>query len=199
MKSTSAAAPRRGSRDAPPGPRGRSAALEPRGPPTSNARAPHAAGGPATLPQPGGRLYFEHAAPLRTSSERNLVYFSARPALNSLGSRAAQVPSALAPARSSCRWVAPARTTMIAPEEGVQVCRGVPSCAEVCRAVQGWMCAAVRRHGGAAVQRSGEVQRGGQRTSRAEHAAELIPRRGREAAEDNVKGAVGKGQAVPGR
>ena len=67
------------------------------------ARAPRAAGGPATLPQPGWRLYFEHAALLRTSSERNLVYFSARPALNSLGSRATQVPSALARARSSCR------------------------------------------------------------------------------------------------
>lgn len=132
-KSTSAAAPRRGSRDAPRGPRGRDSALEPRGPPCSSVRAPHAAGGPATLPQPGCRLYFEHAVLLRNSSERNLVYFSARPALNSLGSRGAQVPSALARARSSCRWVAPARTTMIAPEER---CAGVPvraeaSCAEL--------------------------------------------------------------------
>merc|ERR1740130_1072090 len=41
----------------------------------------------------------EASSPLRTSSERNLVYFSARPALNSLGSRAAQVPSALARAQ----------------------------------------------------------------------------------------------------
>jgi hypothetical protein len=60
------------------------------------------------------------------------------------------------------------------------------------------MSAAVRRRGSAAVQRSGEVQQGRQRTSRAEHAAELVPRRGGEAAEDNVKGAVGKGQVVPG-
>mmetsp|Transcript_21582 Transcript_21582/g.54896 ORF Transcript_21582/g.54896 Transcript_21582/m.54896 type:complete len:202 (-) Transcript_21582:333-938(-) len=57
----------------------------------------------------------EASSPLRISCERNRVYFSARPALNSLGSRAAQVPSALTRARSSCRWVAPARTTMIAP------------------------------------------------------------------------------------
>ena len=115
-----------------------------------------------------------------------VVRVRVRVRVNSLGSRAAQVPSALTRARSSCRWVAPARTTMIAPEEGAQLCRGVLRSGRV------------QRCGGAAVQRRGEVQRGGRPTARPEHTAELIPRRGREATEDDVEGAVGKGQAVPG-
>ena len=66
-------------------------------------------------------------------------------------------------------------------------------CAEACRSVQGragggavHVCsgAAVQRCSGAAVQ---QWESGGGRTTRAQHAAELLPRRGCEAAEDDVE------------
>ena len=68
------------------GPSGHGSALQRRGPPCSSARAPQA-GQPRShshAAAPGRRGYLEHAALLRTSCERNRVYFSARPALNSL-------------------------------------------------------------------------------------------------------------------
>ena len=68
------------------GPSGHGSALQRRGPPCSSARAPQA-GQPRSHSHPAAparRGHLAHAALLRTSCERNRVYFSARPALNSL-------------------------------------------------------------------------------------------------------------------